>query len=240
MPTMQRRRSVWPVLTILVGCLLSTVTTTAQDLRGRVVAVADGDTLTVLDASKQQHRVRLNGIDAPETRQPFSQVSKDHLSSLVFGQDVIVVGSKLDRYGRLIGTVILGTTNTNLEQLRAGLAWYYREYAADVAPVHRPIYEATEAEARAAKRGLWRDPQPIAPWAFRSPTAAPTTAAPLTAVGSTPTAAPAGTIRGNRNSRIYHLPGCPSYDAVGESNRVPFPTEAAAQAAGYRKAGNCP
>jgi endonuclease YncB( thermonuclease family) len=141
-----------------------------------------GDTLTVLDASKLQHRVRLNGIDAPETRQPFSQVSKDHLSSLVFGQDVIVVGSKVDRYGRLIATVIIGTTNMNLEQLRSGLAWYYREYAADVPVALRPTYEATEAEARAEKRGLWRDPQPIAPWAFRNPGAA---------LGNPPSAAPA-------------------------------------------------
>lgn len=223
----------------LVLVVFAAVSLTAQEpLRGRVVAIADGDTITVLDASKRQHRIRLNGIDAPETAQPFSAVSKSHLSDMVFGRDVMVVGSKVDRYGRLVGTVIVGTTNANLEQLRAGLAWYYRDYAPDVSPENRPLYEAAEAEARVARRGLWRDPSPVAPWAYRRPRPAAGDAATSRALlDRSPTTA--GRVIGNRNSRIYHVPGCRSYDAVAERNRVYFNTEAEAEAAGFRKARNC-
>jgi endonuclease YncB( thermonuclease family) len=221
-----------------------------------VVAVADGDTITVLDGANQHHRIRLNGIDAPESGQAFSNVSKSHLAELVAEREVIVVGTKIDRHGRLVGTVIAGSTNANLEQLRAGLAWYYREYAADVSPENRPLYEAAEAEARAARLGLWRDPSPQPPWVYRrqssglsaqaavsapsatAPARAPTPARPLGLAG-TPTPAARGRVIGNRNSRIYHVPGCRSYNAVAERNRVYFNTEEEARAAGFRKARNC-
>lgn len=224
------------VIAALVVALFSGAVLWA-DVRGRVVAVADGDTITVLDADKRQHRIRLNGIDAPETGQPFSQVAKTNLSDLVFGKDVIVIGSKVDRYGRLVGTVIVGTTNANLEQLRSGLAWYYREYAGDVAPENRPLYEAAEAEARTDRRGLWRDGTPQPPWAFRGGEPVPSVA-PRGLLGS-PSPVEAGRVIGNRNSNIYHVPGCRSYNDVAERNRVYFATEAEAEAAGFRKARNC-
>jgi endonuclease YncB( thermonuclease family) len=202
-----------------------------QELRGRVVGVADGDTITVLDADKRQHRIRLNGIDAPETGQPFSTVSKSHLSSLVFNREVVVVGRKIDRYGRLIGTVLAGDVNANLEQLKAGLAWFYRAYAVDVPSNLRPFYEAAEREARGAQRGLWSDGQPLAPWDHRNPPAA--AMMPLLS-GAAPPA-----VIGNRKSKVYHLDTCPDFGKVAEQNRVPFANEAAAIAAGFRKAGNC-
>jgi endonuclease YncB( thermonuclease family) len=218
---------------IAIACLaLACVSLRAQSLTGRVVAIADGDTITVLDVAHAQHKIRLNGIDAPEKTQPFANVSKSHLSDLVFGRDVTVVGKKLDRYGRLVGTVYVGGTNANLEQLRAGLAWFYRQYASDVAPADRPAYEAAEAAARTAHRGLWRDPSPLAPWLFRHPEQAATTQ-PRALVAGT------GPIIGNRNSRIYHAPGCRDYDRVAERNRVYFQTPAEAEAAGYRMAKNC-
>src|SRR5690554_5839444 len=96
------------VAALAVGFLLAAVAgLEADDLRGRVVSVADGDTITVLDAGRMEHRIRLNGIDAPESRQPFSQVSRRQLSELVAGRDVLVVWDKRDRYGRLIGTVLV-------------------------------------------------------------------------------------------------------------------------------------
>lgn len=213
---------------------------TADELRGRVVAVADGDTITVLDAGKRQHKIRLNGIDAPESGQAFGQVAKQGLSALVFGQDVRVVWSKVDRYGRLVGTVTRGTLNANLEQLRAGLAWYYREYERDVAPEHRPLYAAAETDARGAKRGLWRDANPTPPWVYRSRASASTTPQGLLSTPAAPSPALSGVVIGNRNSRVYHAPGCPNYDDVAERNRVYFASEKDAEAAGFRKAGNCP
>ena len=91
-----------------------------------------GDTLTVLDSQNQQRKIRLNGIDAPESGQDFGQVAKRNLSDLAYGKEVSVVWSKTDKYGRIIGTVFVGSTNVNLEQLKAGLAWFYRQYAGDV------------------------------------------------------------------------------------------------------------
>jgi len=88
-----------------------------------VVHVADGDTITVLDAGKVQHKVRLAGIDAPEKAKPFGQRSRESLEDLVAGRTVIVETHKKDRYGRYVGKVILNSRDVNLEQIRRGMAW---------------------------------------------------------------------------------------------------------------------
>lgn len=220
---------------LVLVCLLCG-TGHSQVIKGRVVAIADGDTLTVLDSQNQQHKIRLNGIDAPESGQDFGQVSKRNLSDLAFGKEVVVNWSKVDRYQRLIGTVFVGSTNVNLEQLKAGLAWYYRQYAGDVPQTERAKYEGAENEARAGKRGLWQQSKPVPPWEFRHPEQAEPSA---TATGSANTAT-TGRIIGNRNSGIYHLPNCPDYSKVSERNREYFNTEADAVKAGFRKARNCP
>lgn len=218
----------------------------SQAIKGRVVAIADGDTLTVLDGQNQQHKIRLNGIDAPESGQDFGQASKRNLSELVFGKDVAVIWSKVDKYQRLVGTVLIGSTNANLEQLKAGLAWFYRQYAGDVAEIERAQYEAAESEARAEKRGLWQQSKPVPPWEFRHPEQTESIAAPSAPVTASPGAATTpgqrttGRIIGNRNSGIYHLPNCPDYSKVSERNREYFDTEADAAKAGFRKARNCP
>lgn len=224
-------------LGLLVGWLvLCAVAGRAQELRGRVVSVADGDTITILDATNQQHKIRFNGIDAPEKDQAFGQAAKQNLASLVFGKDVVVQWSKRDKYGRTVGTVFVGSTNANLEQLRGGFAWFYRQYISDIPAANRSIYERAEAEARAARRGLWSQPNPQPPWEFRHGPTPPTSSAPPIS-GSPP--ARAGQIIGNRNSLIYHRPDCPDYGKVSERNRVPFGSEEEAQRAGYRRAGNC-
>lgn len=216
---------------VALWCACASATLAADELRGKVVGIADGDTLTVLDARHQRHAIRLNGIDAPESGQAFGQVAKRSLSNLVFGQDVVVTWTKIDRYGRRVGTVVRGETNANLEQLRGGFAWYYREYASDVAPEDRPVYEAAEQAARAAKRGLWADARQVPPWEFRARTR-PTATTLLGTVEQVQ-------VRGNLKSRIYHLPGCRNYDDIAPANRVVFRSEVEAAAAGYRKAANC-
>lgn len=133
----------------------------AADFSGRVVKVADGDTVTVLDAGKQQVRVRLASIDAPEKRQAFGTRSQQHLSTLVFGKDVQVIEQGRDRYGRTIGVLRVGNSNINRAMVSAGLAWAYTDYLNDKA---MPGYEQ---RARQARRGLWADPAPVPPWQFR-------------------------------------------------------------------------
>jgi len=142
-------------------------TANAETITGRVVGVADGDTITVLDADKVQHKIRLAGIDAPEKKQAFGQRSKQSLSDLAFGKDVIVETTKRDKYRREIGKVLVNGRDVNLVQVERGMAWFYRQYQREQSPNDRRLYEAAEDAAKANKRGLWRDADPVPPWEFR-------------------------------------------------------------------------
>ncbi|HEY0172083.1 MAG TPA: thermonuclease family protein [Pyrinomonadaceae bacterium] len=138
-----------------------------QTITGEVVAVADGDTITVLDTNRRQYRVRLAGIDAPESGQDFGQASKKNLSAAVFGKAVEVSYSKLDRYGRVLGIVRLGGRDINLAQVEAGLAWHYKEYADEQTAEDRERYAAAETRARGERAGLWQQADPVKPSEFR-------------------------------------------------------------------------
>lgn len=139
----------------------------SDTLIGRVVGVADGDTVTVLDEQQTQHKVRLMGIDAPEKNQPFGHESKKSLSDQVFGRTVTVEWAKLDRYGRIVGKILTGDQDANLEQTRRGLAWHFKKYQGEQEPLDRARYSNAEIEARQAGKGLWSDSNPIAPWDWR-------------------------------------------------------------------------
>lgn len=133
----------------------------AGDLQGRVVGVADGDTLTVLVAGNEPHRIRLAEIDAPEKAQPFGQRSKQSLSALCFARQARVQVQDHDRYGRIVGRVICDGVDANAAQVERGMAWVYDRYA------HDPRLYRLQSAAQAAKRGLWADPKPIPPWEWR-------------------------------------------------------------------------
>lgn len=137
------------------------------NITGRVVRIADGDTLTVLDAMNAQHRVRLQGIDAPESHQAFGTQSKQNLSGLVFDREVTAVCDKVDQYGRLVCKIMLAGQDINLEQVKAGMAWHYKDYEREQSPEDRELYARAENDARAARRGLWVDASPIEPSEFR-------------------------------------------------------------------------
>jgi len=141
--------------------LILTTALLADELRGKVVSIADGDTITVLDADKKQHKVRLNGIDAPEKKQAFGAKSKARLGELVAGNDVVVEWKEKDTYGRVLGKVQQGPMEVNLQMVKEGLAWHYRKYSKSVELAR------AEAEAKAGKKGLWADPNPVPPWDFR-------------------------------------------------------------------------
>lgn len=143
----------------------------ADELQGRVVKVADGDTITVLDAQRQQHVIRLAGIDAPEKSQPYGQKSKAHLSQAVFGQTVTVTFDKRDRYGRIVGQVRVLGEDANLRQLQAGWAWHYKQYQSEQTPDQRSVYDAAERAAREKRLGLWQGQGPASPeppWDYRA------------------------------------------------------------------------
>lgn len=138
----------------------------ADALSGKVVGVADGDTLTVLVDHKMVH-VRVAGIDAPERGQPFGQRSKRGLSRCAFGKSVEVEWRKQDRYGRTVGKVMVGPFDCGLSQIKQGLAWHYKAYAKEQTPDDRVSYAHAEEAAREAKEGLWGEAAPIAPWEYR-------------------------------------------------------------------------
>jgi len=136
-------------------------------LQGKVVSVADGDTITVLDAEKNQHKIRLQGIDAPEKAQAFGAKSKQALYEMVHGKTVQVSFEKSDKYGRILGKVLLDGQDICHQQIKAGLAWHYKKYQNQQPLVDREAYSASETAAKNEKLGLWSDPRPVAPWDFR-------------------------------------------------------------------------
>jgi endonuclease YncB( thermonuclease family) len=146
---------------ISLALLVCSLPVLADTISGQVVGVSDGDTITVLDSSKKQTRVRLAQIDAPEKRQDFGAASKEALSGLVYGKPVTVEAETIDKYGRTVGKVLVGSVDVNLEQVRKGMAWVYRQYA------HDQSYFAAEKSAKAARIGLWSKSGAVPPWEFR-------------------------------------------------------------------------
>ena len=150
---------------LAVAVFAATSAFAVETLKGRVVKVADGDTITVLDATNMQHRIRLDKIDAPEKSQPFGGASRKHLAALVAGKIVEVEWTKKDKYGRILGTIwalLPARTDVNLQMVEDGFAWHYKHFDST------PSYAAAETAARTAKRGLWKDPSPIPPHMFRN------------------------------------------------------------------------
>ena len=136
-------------------------------LQGKVVSVADGDTITVLDVNKTQHKIRLQGIDAPEKAQAFGEKSKQSLHDMVHGKTVQVSFTKNDKYARIVGKVFLDTQDICHQQIKSGLAWHYKKYQNEQPLEDRDAYSASELAAKSQQLGLWSDASPIAPWDFR-------------------------------------------------------------------------
>ena len=152
----------------IIALALLAVTAQASELSGRIVKIADGDTLTVLDAGNRQHKIRLAEIDAPEIGhgrnkpgQPYGQNSRQSLADMCFERTATVEVMDTDRYGRTVGRVTCDGKDANLAQVRAGMAWAYRQYN------RRPEITRAEGEAHSAHRGLWADSSPIPPWDWR-------------------------------------------------------------------------
>jgi endonuclease YncB( thermonuclease family) len=149
-------------LLILLSCGLNAAT-----LQGKVVGVADGDTITVLDATNTQHKIRLQGIDAPEKAQAFGQKSKQSLSQMVQSKQVTVEYQKKDKYGRTVGKVVHNGTDVCLAQIKLGMAWHYKQYESEQPKEERETYAQTELAARSMAVGIWKDKNPTPPWEFR-------------------------------------------------------------------------
>ncbi|MDA9856599.1 thermonuclease family protein [Rubripirellula sp.] len=149
------------VSTCLVTAALIAAPQDTEEFSGKVISVTDGDTIKVL-VNRKPVTIRLEGIDAPESKQSFGARSKQALSRMVFGKTVVVKKTGEDRYGRTLGTIMLGRTDINAKMIEDGWAWHFKKYNKE------EWLAKLELEARKAKRGLWAAPNPLAPWDYRT------------------------------------------------------------------------
>lgn len=197
---MQRKLSICAVL--LLSVLLS-FSAHSQAFEGKVVSISDGDTISVMHEGAPV-KIRLNGIDSPESGQAFGTKARQFVSELAFGQTVTVHEHGKDKYGRVIGEIVLPDGRSlNQEMVRAGFAWWYKEYSGD------EELEALELEARAAQKGLWSESSPVPPWEWRrSKTTADKQPEATVVTGGTPTGGttPTGkTLYVGPRGGIYHI-----------------------------------
>jgi len=152
----------WQLTVLVFWFLVPSLAAGNERFTGRVVVIMDGDTIRVMHNDRAE-KVRIFGIDCPEWKQPFSRKARAFTSSMAFGKDVIVAVQDTDEYGRTVGRVLLPDgRELGKELVKAGFAWWYRKYDPDDAEL-----EELEKEARSARRGLWQDPKPVAPWEWR-------------------------------------------------------------------------
>ena len=165
--------------TFLLGLFVQAAS--AETLVGRVVLIADGDTITVLDAASNQHNIRLMGIDAPEKTQAFGNRSQSNLGALLSGQEVAVEWIGRDRTGLIVGKVLVApedsacrlrpncpkTVDAGLQQVRDGMAWWHHQTVNEQTPNDRAAYQQAEFDAKVYRRGLWSDTNPVPPWQWR-------------------------------------------------------------------------
>ena len=151
------RKCLQIVFLILLFCSYAN----SLELVGKVIKVSDGDTITLLTDDKVSHKIRLNDIDAPEKKQAFGNKSRDNLASYIAGEIVTVKYKSKDRYGRVLGTIYFDNLDINLQQVKNGYAWVYKQYSKN------QTYYQEEQKARDLKKGLWIEKEPIAPWEFR-------------------------------------------------------------------------
>lgn len=147
--------------TLLTILLFIGLNSYAVMLSGKVIHISDGDTVHLLTPDKVTHKIRLNDIDAPEKKQAFGNKSKENLKKYIYQKNVVVEYKNKDRYGRILGTIYLNNKDINLQQVKDGYAWVYRQYS------KKSEYYKAEEVARKMRIGLWFDKNPIEPWIYR-------------------------------------------------------------------------
>lgn len=148
------------LLFALAGCKPNDVNEPVAAVVGKVVKIVDGDTIHVL-SSKGTYKIRLSGIDAPEKGQAYGKRAKEYLGQLVQGRQVIAIVESKDRYGRFVAKINCNSQDVCAQMLQAGYVWHYKQYDGN------KYYDELQKEARKAKRGLWADKKPLAPWDYR-------------------------------------------------------------------------
>lgn len=161
------RRRKWLVFSVNLFLMAATAAMAQppkvlEEISGKVVAVIDGDSLTLQRPDETKITVRLEGIDAPEGKQAYGEKSKEALAALVLSKDVTVRKTGQDKGGRTLGIVLAGGEDINLQLVESGSAWHFKKYSKD------KLLAEAEERARAGKKGLWAGEDVIAPWEYRA------------------------------------------------------------------------
>lgn len=221
-------------VTFVTALCLFTTPSWAGVLTGKVIHVADGDTITVRDSRDQKHKIRLYGIDCPESGQEYGKEATRHAARLADGREVRVVKYDKDRYGRIVGVVLVDGVNVNQSLIENGYAWKYRQYCKES---FCSDWRRLEKQARKARTGLWADERPVPPWEWRRDQREGRSVAfnlfdwlgSATVVNRS--------YSGNVNSRVFHAPECDHYDC--KNCRESFDDREQALRKGYKPCGLC-
>jgi endonuclease YncB( thermonuclease family) len=141
--------------------LVFVLNVSAKTIKGKVVSVYDGDTFTLLDDAKKEHKVRLNGIDCPEMNQDYGETARKFTHLKILLKFVTVEYSDKDKYGRILGDVVVDSVNLAEELIKNGLAWHYKKYN------NSQRLDSLENYARKERINIWSVDNPVAPWDFR-------------------------------------------------------------------------
>lgn len=209
---------------ILVLLLIPRVTVAWE---GKVVEIADGDTITVLQDRKQV-KIRLYGIDTPEKGQAFGKAAKKYTSSLVARKTIKIIPYDTDKYERTVGVVLVDGMNVNQSLISAGLAWQYRKYCK---ASFCDGWLGLEKHARNSGIGLWKDKSPQPPWEWRSEKRNGGSGKSDNVVGGV------GIYHGNKKSHLLHSSSCQYYNC--KNCTVVFQSADDAVSAGYKAHKQC-
>lgn len=208
---------------LTIGVTAGASSVPEQTFSARVVQVEDGDTVRVL-RGRETVRIRLHGIDAPESGQAYGREAREVAVRLLLNQTATVTMRDVDAYGRLVADLVVDGTDIGVELVRSGAAWHFTAYSAS------QVLADAERQARQARRGLWAQPAPVAPWDYRATAASTPQVVPV----PNPTS---GRFHGNRNSKVFHAPGCQHYSCPNCT--VVFVSAEAARQAGFRAHAAC-
>jgi micrococcal nuclease len=214
---------------VVISVVVLSIVSLSYAWEGKVTGVSDGDTITVLHNNKQE-KIRLYGIDTPETQQYYGQNAKQFLASQVFDKTVDVTTKERDRYGRTVGIISVRGVNINRLLVEYGYAWVYDRYCGES---FCDEWKQLEGKASQDKRGLWATSRAIPPWKYRHRRGISETAtrADSTSEGHT------GAYHGNTSSHTFHSQGCRYYDC--KNCTAVFKDKADALAAGYKPCNIC-
>jgi endonuclease YncB( thermonuclease family) len=221
--------------TILLFTLTFIETGSGQELMpfidGEVTSVISGDSFFIKLENGRKFPVKLQGIAAPERRQPYATESRQRLSERVMSKNVRVFFRFTDALGRVLGKIIIAGEDIGLSQISYGHAWFYRTFPNELLDDDLLLYTEEEAAAKKDKIGLWKDNSPVAPWTYRA----------LNKIQESlePEAVVVSTIRGDRRTKYYLRADCVGYKTVPTKSRVLFSSESEAEKAGYRLGKTC-